>query len=69
NLAGIDEKSGDIIRLFKPRSDTWHDHFRWSGARLAGKTAIGRTTINVLSVNRTDSVWLRKSLIAEGIEF
>lgn len=69
NLAGKDEKSGDITRLFSPRSDTWHDHFRWSGAKLVGRTAMGRTTVAVLSINRPDSVWLRKSLMAEGVEF
>jgi hypothetical protein len=69
NLTGRDEKSGEITRLFNPRSDLWYDHFRWAGARLMGKANIGRATVNVLCINRPDSVGLRKSLLSEGIEF
>ena len=69
NLVGVDQKSGEITRLFNPRTDRWQDHFRWAGASLTGKTAVGRTTVNVLCINRADSVWLRKSLMAEGIKF
>jgi hypothetical protein len=69
NLAGLDERSGAMARLFNPRSDTWSEHFHWSGPKLVGKTAMGRATINVLCVNRMDTVLLRRSLMAEGVQF
>ncbi len=69
NLAGLDPDSGRMIRLFNPRTDSWADHFRWTGARLAGRTPEGRTTVTVLCINRTDYVLLRRMLLAEGVSF
>jgi len=69
NLAGVDEKTGAMTRLFNPRSDVWEEHFRWAGAKLTGRTEIGRTSIQVLCINRPDTLLLRKSLMSEGIAF
>lgn len=69
NIAGLDERTGKMTRLFHPRQDVWSDHFRWSGPRLIGKTAVGRVTVAVLCINRVDVVLLRRSLLAEGIRF
>ena len=66
NLAGLDPVTGQLVRLFHPRRDHWHDHFRWKGARIQGRTAIGRTTIAVLDMNHSDSVAVRAQLIVEG---
>jgi hypothetical protein len=66
NLAGIDPVTGEMVRLFHPRRDDWHDHFRWKGPRIQGRTAIGRTTIAVLDMNHSDSLAVRAQLIAEG---
>src|SRR5215213_3930309 len=48
NVAGIDPDSGTLSALFHPRRDEWNVHFRWQGALLIGRTAIGRTTVDVL---------------------
>lgn len=69
NLAGIDDRTGKMTRLFNPRTDVWTDHFRWSGPKLLGRTPEGRVTILVLSINRADTLLLRRSLMAEGIRF
>lgn len=69
NLAGLDPTSRRMTRLFNPRTDEWDVHFRWLGAKLVGKTAIGRATIGVLCCNRMDAVLVRKALMQEGIEF
>ena len=69
NLAGMDERTVEMARLFNPRTDAWSDHFRWSGPKLVGKTAMGRATIHVLCVNRVDTLLLRRSLMAEGVRF
>jgi 5-methylcytosine-specific restriction endonuclease McrA len=61
NLAGIDPATGLVTILFNPRLDRWDDHFQWSGIVIVGKTAIGRTTINVLCMNSDDHLELRSS--------
>src|SRR5438034_7190502 len=59
NIAGIDPDSGALSRLFNPRRDNWAENFRWRGARILGRTAIGRTTIAVLDMNHPDAVAVR----------
>jgi hypothetical protein len=44
----------------------WHRHFRWDGPLLIGRTAIGRTTIHVLSINLDIRVAQRQLLIEIG---
>ena len=61
NLTGIDPDSGEVCRLFHPRRDVWTGHFRDQGARLAGRTAIGRTTAWVLDVNAENQLRLRSA--------
>ena len=62
NIAGTDPVTGDIVRLFDPRRDDWHDHFAWQGTELTGKTAIGRTTISVLAINDPEFQSVRAAL-------
>jgi hypothetical protein len=60
NVAGVDPVTGEIIRLFHPRTDHWADHFEWRGPQLHGRTAIGRTTIEVLAMNHPYRVAARQ---------
>jgi len=69
NLSGIDPKTQRTSRLFHPREDDWDEHLTWHGARLVGRTAVGRATINVLQCNHPDAVLAREALLAEGIRF
>lgn len=62
NIAGIDSVTGQTTDLFHPRRQTWSDHFEWRGAYLVGKTAIGRTTIEVLRINSEEQIELRTAL-------
>ena len=64
NLAGIDPETGQLTRLFHPRRDSWHEHFRWTGGALVGLTSVGRTTIEVLAINHPYRVAAREVLIA-----
>jgi hypothetical protein len=66
NIAGVDPVSRKLTRLFHPRRHKWHHHFRWEGATLVGRTAIGRATIAVLAMNDGDAVKVREALIQEG---
>lgn len=67
NIAGRDRQTGDTVRLFHPRRDTWTDHFQWDGPLLTARTAIGRATIAVLRINLPYRVAVRASLIEEGV--
>ena len=67
NIAGLDPNTGELTRLFHPRTDVWTEHFMWDDAWLRGRTAVGRTTLAVLSMNTADSVAVREALRDEGI--
>jgi hypothetical protein len=65
----LDSRTGRIVPLFNPRTDRWEAHFRWSptGARIMGRTATGRATVQALHLNRiflarARRVWARHGL-------
>jgi hypothetical protein len=63
NLAGLDPDSNQLERLFNPRTDDWQENFEHLGARIVGKTAIGRTTVWLLEMNSDERVELRQELL------
>jgi hypothetical protein len=67
NLTGIDPVSKKITRLFNPRRHKWARHFRRDGAYLVGRTAVGRTTVDVLAMNDPERVALRQELLEQGL--
>jgi hypothetical protein len=69
NLAGIDHATSrtKLVGLFHPRRHKWARHFRWNGALIVGRTAIGRVTVEILAMNDPIRVALREELIEEGI--
>ncbi|MHB8751600.1 MAG: hypothetical protein ACYDBJ_20725 [Aggregatilineales bacterium] len=52
--------------MFHPRRDRWDEHFSLSNARIIGKTAIGRVTVELLQMNNPDRVAEREILIRLG---
>lgn len=64
----LDPVSGELVPLFHPRRQKWHEHFRWSDdySQILGSTAIGRATIQALQLNRQSLVNLRKMLYVWG---
>jgi len=66
NIAGFDSETGQIVRLFNPRTDGWEQHFAVDGPRLSGTTAIGRVTVAVLRMNSPDQLLVRNALSKEG---
>jgi hypothetical protein len=56
-----------ILLTHNPRRHKWDYHFRFDGSTLTGRTAIGRTTIDVLKINHPQMVALRHILIAGGV--
>lgn len=69
NIAGIDPVSGQLTRLFRPRTDSWAEHFEWDGVWLRGRTQLGRTTVAVLDINHEDALAVRAALQTEGLDF
>ena len=67
NIAGLDRQTRKTISLFNPRRNKWARHFRWSGAILVGRTAIGRATVDVLAINLPHRVAVRQALLDEGV--
>jgi 5-methylcytosine-specific restriction endonuclease McrA len=59
NLTGIDPLTDEVAPLFHPRQQRWDEHFRWDGIHIVGKTAVGRATIRVLSMNSDEQLELR----------
>ena len=51
DFASFDPETGDVTRLFNPRTDQWAEHFRLEGASIQPLTAIGRVTVFVLALN------------------
>ncbi len=63
-----DPESGRTVLLFNPRLDSWNEHFAWvdRGARMIGKTAVGRATVLALRLNRLPLVRSRRYWITAG---
>ncbi len=59
-----DPLTHQIVRLYHPRQDIWADHFQWSDNDLYidGITPVGRATVNLLKLNRSNATNLRKLL-------
>jgi len=66
NVSGVDNVTGAITPLFNPRTQNWEEHFRWHGVMLSGLTDVGRTTIDVLSINSPERMDARTVLLASG---
>jgi HNH endonuclease len=67
DIAGRDSDTRKLVPLFNPRRHKWDRHFRWQGAYLRGRTAIGRVTVDLLNINDSLRVELREELIIEGL--
>lgn len=54
----------EIVRLFRPRTDKWLDHFNLSGSLILPKTRIGEATVKVLHLNEVERIEEREAIIA-----
>ena len=68
HVDGPDPATGRLAPLFHPRRDHWDEHFRWSDdyTLIIGITPTGRTTVELLQLNREGVVNLRRALRAIG---
>ena len=65
NASGVLE-TGEVIRLFHPRTDTWSKHFYWAAGLVMPRSTVGQVTIEVLAMNHPEQVSLRTSFVREG---
>jgi len=66
DIASIDLRTGQQVRLFNPRSDKWTDHFRLLGAVIEPLTASGEVTARLLRLNQAQRVIERSILQNAG---
>ena len=64
--SAVDVQTGKRVALFHPRRDRWIEHFRWDGLVLAGITAKGRATIDLLKLNRPSILAIREEEALRG---
>ena len=67
DLTSIDPETGEIVQLYHPRQDLWHEHFQLKGAEVVPLTSKGRVTIRLLQLNRRDTVEERQLLLQAGM--
>lgn len=60
-LLATDPVTQELVPLFHPLQEEWHDHFQWieNSNQLLGLTPSGRATINALRMNRDAIIQLR----------
>jgi hypothetical protein len=65
---GKDTVSGAIISLYNSRYQNWQEHFNWNQdyTLIIGLTPTGRTTVEILRLNREGLVNLRRILYTMG---
>ena len=66
DVGSIEKVTGQFIRLFNPRTDSWRDHFRLVGVRIEWRTPIGEATVRVLKLNEALRVEERETLKRHG---
>lgn len=64
DLGSVSIVSGDLIRFFNPRTDTWNEHFRAEqDGRIEVLTEVGEVTVRILGCNDPERIAERKGLI------
>lgn len=56
----VDPLTGKTVPLFHPRLMAWGEHFEWKAVRVAGRSATGRATLQLLKMNRVLAQALRE---------
>lgn len=66
DIASRDPLSGDLVPLFNPRQDDWHEHFELERGVIRASTPIGRATKRLLKFNLPERVEVRATLAKVG---
>lgn len=67
-IAAADPHTGETVRLFDPRRQSWPDYFSWSsqGDMIVAKSPTGRATVAALRLNRAEVVEARRGWVIAG---
>ena len=65
----VDPVSREIVPLYHPRKQRWHDHFAWTQnfTVVLGLTPTGRATVQALHLNREGLLNIRQLLFEKGV--
>ena len=65
---GTDPVTEKSVALFHPRRQKWFEHFGWSddGTHVVGRSPCGRATVEVLQLNNSFAVAVRRSWVSVG---
>jgi hypothetical protein len=66
DVAAINDRSGEIVRLFHPRGDLWTDHFQLDGHRIRALSDAGAATAGLLRFNAPERLAERSLLQSLG---
>jgi len=66
DIASIDRKTDETVRLFHPRRDHWSDHFRLDGGIIEPRTEVGIATVRLLRLNAAERIVERQILQSLG---
>jgi len=66
DISSIVPQTGELVRLFNPRTDRWADHFRLddNGIAILSRTNIGAATVRLLRLNDGNRLLERAALRA-----
>lgn len=62
----VDPKTDQKVAIFDPRKDLWEEHFKWEGLKIKGLTETGRATVEMLNMNRTLIIAIRREELLAG---
>ena len=62
DVASINPKTGEAVRLFHPRHDRWADHFRLDADFIEPLTDAGTATVRLLRLNVAERLAERRLL-------
>jgi hypothetical protein len=64
----FDYLTEEWVAIFNPRIHSWNEHFSWSedATLIYGTTAIGRSAVTSLKLNREKLIEYRKSILPLG---
>jgi len=62
DVASIDPRSGEAVRLFHPRRDRWDDHFRFASETVEALSLEGLATVRLLRLNARERIAERSAI-------
>ena len=66
DIASLSQQTGNLVRLFNPRTDRWTEHFRLAEHEIRALTEIGEVTARILRLNDSERLLERYELKAIG---